>query len=170
MERRQTIPSSVRFRVLERDQFKCWYCGRSSAETTLVIDHFIPLAEGGTSGMDNLVSACVRCNQGKGTRTCDRSLADYIVSRRIEDNIRLIEAGREMIPEIAVLLWSVEKSPQTGLAVLQKVARLTPAPWEVATVDEWCSGLHAELTRFMSFMPEKLRHAVESGGSDVSRD
>ena len=62
------IPASIRFRVLRRDGFTCVYCGQSQASgAVLHVDHFTPRARGGDDTEDNLVTACDRCNLGKGT-------------------------------------------------------------------------------------------------------
>ena len=63
--RRKPLNKRVRFFVLKRDQFTCCYCGRSAPEVMLEIDHKIPLAHGGSNTVDNLVTACRTCNQGK---------------------------------------------------------------------------------------------------------
>jgi 5-methylcytosine-specific restriction endonuclease McrA len=44
---------------------RCAYCGRKLKRLTQ--DHIIPLAKGGTHSMDNVVPACLPCNQKKGT-------------------------------------------------------------------------------------------------------
>lgn len=55
-----------RFKILERDGFKCVYCGRSPSDgATLQIDHIHPKSRGGSDDHDNLVSACYECNIGK---------------------------------------------------------------------------------------------------------
>ena len=56
---------SVRFKVLERDGYRCRYCGRTSQEVAIDVDHIRPVREGGTDDLDNLVAACVDCNVGK---------------------------------------------------------------------------------------------------------
>lgn len=58
----------VRLGVLERDGYRCVYCGRSSRETALEIDHVRPRARGGSDHPTNLVTACVACNGGKSDR------------------------------------------------------------------------------------------------------
>jgi 5-methylcytosine-specific restriction endonuclease McrA len=67
---RDRLPAQLRFGILQRDSFRCRYCGRpgSAAGVVLHIDHVVPLAAGGTTTEDNLLSACDRCNLGKGTR------------------------------------------------------------------------------------------------------
>jgi 5-methylcytosine-specific restriction endonuclease McrA len=44
----------------------CVYCGSWEAGT---VDHVIPQVRGGGSEVDNLVSACIRCNSRKNDRT-----------------------------------------------------------------------------------------------------
>lgn len=63
------IPPSVRYRVLQRDGYRCRYCGRGATEdgVRLHIDHKVPVSRGGTNEMSNLVTSCQRCNLGKGT-------------------------------------------------------------------------------------------------------
>lgn len=60
---------SVRFAVLQRDEFRCRYCGRTAAATLqLHVDHIHPRSKGGSDTLDNLVTACSECNIGKGAR------------------------------------------------------------------------------------------------------
>lgn len=53
--------------VLKRDKHKCGYCGRG--DLPLTIDHIIPKARGGSDTWENLVAACLPCNNRKGHRT-----------------------------------------------------------------------------------------------------
>jgi hypothetical protein len=59
------VSRRLRIRVLERDGYRCVYCGRTSQETRLEVDHVLARSRGGTSAPDNLVSACTDCNGGK---------------------------------------------------------------------------------------------------------
>jgi hypothetical protein len=56
----------LRFEVFKRDGFHCQYCGRTVPDVTLQADHIIPQADGGVDDIDNLITACTECNQGKG--------------------------------------------------------------------------------------------------------
>jgi hypothetical protein len=57
----------TRFLVLQRDGFKCVYCGRSPSDgTVLEVDHVHPRSKGGSDELHNLVTACWECNRGKG--------------------------------------------------------------------------------------------------------
>jgi 5-methylcytosine-specific restriction endonuclease McrA len=53
--------------ILERDWFKCVYCGTSAVSegTQLHIDHVIPRDLGGREVASNLVTACKPCNLSK---------------------------------------------------------------------------------------------------------
>ena len=52
--------------VLRRDRNTCQYCG---AEANLTIDHVVPKSRGGRDTWENLVAACVTCNNRKGDAT-----------------------------------------------------------------------------------------------------
>lgn len=52
---------------MKRDNFTCQYCGAHGAGVVLEVDHIIPISKGGTSDMDNLITACLDCNRGKGS-------------------------------------------------------------------------------------------------------
>lgn len=55
------------FRVCEKWGFSCAYCGEAPGRSKLQIDHLIPRAKGGSDDEQNLVPACVSCNQGKSS-------------------------------------------------------------------------------------------------------
>ena len=53
--------------ILRRDGLRCQYCG--NATTPLTVDHVIPRSRGGGDSWENLTTACVLCNNRKGSRT-----------------------------------------------------------------------------------------------------
>lgn len=55
--------------VLERDNFKCVYCGDEKGP--FEADHVIPRAKGGLDLLNNLVCACRRCNRSKKDKTLE---------------------------------------------------------------------------------------------------
>jgi len=57
----------TRRNILHRDSHACQYCGYTGDELTL--DHIIPRSRGGGDTWENIVTACVRCNIKKGSRT-----------------------------------------------------------------------------------------------------
>lgn len=71
--KRKSIGKRLRFEVFARDAFTCRYCGAKSDSTLLVIDHLHPVAQGGTSEIENLITSCEPCNQGKADKTLDQA-------------------------------------------------------------------------------------------------
>jgi 5-methylcytosine-specific restriction endonuclease McrA len=64
--KRQDLPLSRR-NVLKRDEYTCQYCGTTKGPMTA--DHVMPKKLHGKDSWDNLVCACVKCNNRKGDRT-----------------------------------------------------------------------------------------------------
>lgn len=66
--KRRPVSKKLRFEVFKRDGFICRYCGAKPPDVILHVDHVLAVAEGGTNAIDNLVTSCITCNQGKGAR------------------------------------------------------------------------------------------------------
>jgi hypothetical protein len=64
--RKGTLSPKLRFQVFDRDGFRCIYCGATAGDGPLHVDHKVPVAVGGTNEIENLATACERCNLGKG--------------------------------------------------------------------------------------------------------
>lgn len=66
---KNVIPISwgtLRFYILQRDHFRCRYCGRSAEDgVVLHVDHIYPKSNGGKDTPDNLITACMECNLSK---------------------------------------------------------------------------------------------------------
>ena len=62
--KREPIPDDVRWDVWLRDDFRCRRC---HIHRNLVIDHVVPVAEGGTNAPENLQTLCSSCNGHKST-------------------------------------------------------------------------------------------------------
>jgi 5-methylcytosine-specific restriction endonuclease McrA len=61
--------------LFARDDYRCQYCGRPSAELkpreSLTRDHLIPMSRGGLNEWTNVVTACSACNTRKANRLPD---------------------------------------------------------------------------------------------------
>ncbi|KAF0807091.1 hypothetical protein A6D6_01090 [Alcanivorax xiamenensis] len=66
--RRRTRPPLTNRALFRRDQHVCLYCGKSFPESQLTRDHICPTSRGGRDHWLNVVAACRRCNQHKGSR------------------------------------------------------------------------------------------------------
>ena len=64
---RAKMNASLRYKVLQRDGFRCKICGASERDgVKLHVDHIVPVSKGGKTEMNNLRTLCDRCNLGKG--------------------------------------------------------------------------------------------------------
>ncbi|MGI4744981.1 MAG: HNH endonuclease [Janthinobacterium lividum] len=77
---RKPIGKSQRFRILHRDGFQCTYCGATPPDVVLHIDHVKAVANGGSNDDENLVTACLPCNLGKGVAAISQSRTRVILS------------------------------------------------------------------------------------------
>ncbi len=88
------------FKIYERDNFKCIYCGKSSIEdgVELEVDHIYPKGKGGGNDIFNLATICTLCNgsQGKWNKLLKRE----IILRIWERNMKLSEDGIEKYDEL----------------------------------------------------------------------
>jgi 5-methylcytosine-specific restriction endonuclease McrA len=69
VRRRRQAAGAKRLRIYVRDRFTCQYCGVRKAADELTLDHITPRAQAGDSMPENLVAACMPCNNRKGNRT-----------------------------------------------------------------------------------------------------
>lgn len=60
--KRITLSQDIREKVFEKYGKKCHYCGCELTIDKMVCDHYKPLSKGGSNKLNNLVSACQRCN------------------------------------------------------------------------------------------------------------
>ena len=67
------FPSLSRNNLLARDGYGCAYCGKPLTIKDVTLDHVIPRCRGGKTTWENLVVACVMCNDKKGSRTVSAS-------------------------------------------------------------------------------------------------
>jgi len=75
--------------ILRRDNYVCQYCGKKTK--TLTIDHVIPKSRGGSARWDNLVAACVKCNNKKGSRTPEEAKMPLLRKPRKPNHIMFLK-------------------------------------------------------------------------------
>jgi len=59
--------AAIRSAIFLRDNFTCQYCGARGVR--LECDHVVPVATGGPTAPENLVTACFTCNRSKGAKS-----------------------------------------------------------------------------------------------------
>ena len=73
LSRRKPIINFNRWGVFARDNFSCAYCGKEFVAKELSLDHIIPFSQGGNRNWENIISACLPCNQKKANQTPDQA-------------------------------------------------------------------------------------------------
>jgi 5-methylcytosine-specific restriction endonuclease McrA len=66
---RRLLTPRLRWKILQRDDFRCLSCGADAAgdrSVRLDVDHIVAIANGGKTVPENLRTLCSRCNNGKG--------------------------------------------------------------------------------------------------------
>ena len=58
-----------RANIYARDLHTCQYCGTRCSTEDLTFDHVTPQVQGGQATWENIVTACISCNNRKGGRT-----------------------------------------------------------------------------------------------------
>ena len=66
---REYIPHLTNKALFRRDGQLCLYCGDKFSGAQLTRDHVLPLSRGGKDNWENVVTACYRCNNQKGSKT-----------------------------------------------------------------------------------------------------
>ncbi|MFA3781888.1 HNH endonuclease [Melioribacteraceae bacterium 4301-Me] len=78
----------TRRNILKRDGHRCAYCGRG--DLPLTIDHIIPKSKGGDESWENLVAACIVCNNKKGDRTPEEANMKLLIKPYTPNHIMFI--------------------------------------------------------------------------------
>jgi hypothetical protein len=84
--------------VLIRDDHSCQYCGLRG-ERLMTVDHVVPKSRGGESTWENLVCACMRCNNRKNNRTPHEANMALKKKPRQPKYIPWIQIKRNTLPD-----------------------------------------------------------------------
>lgn len=115
--KRKAIGKKLRFEVFKRDGFKCQYCGKSSPDVILHVDHIDPVANGGDADILNLITSCQDCNLGKGARLLDD---DSVLAKQKKQLAELNEKRQQLE---MMLKWRKDLNSIDKLQI-DEVARL----------------------------------------------
>jgi 5-methylcytosine-specific restriction endonuclease McrA len=89
--------------VYARDGGRCQYCGAGVRRDEITYDHVVPRAQGGTTTWENIVTACVGCNQKKGGKTPEQAgmklRSTPVKPKKLPDAFRVTFAFRKGMPE-----------------------------------------------------------------------
>lgn len=83
--------------VLLRDDYRCQYCG-GKGEGPMTVDHVLPKSAGGPSTWENLVCACLTCNNRKNNRSPHDANLRLLRKPRRPKYIPWIQIKRHTVP------------------------------------------------------------------------
>ena len=123
--KRMAISKKLRFEILTRDNYTCVYCGRSTFDVELEVDHVIPKSKGGSNDPVNLVTACFDCNRSKSNSLISESkTADFCVensehvTRMAEAEAAKIKAMRSAKRQFNKVIRDLEESLSLEITTL----------------------------------------------------
>lgn len=116
---RKSTGKRLRFEIFKRDGFRCLYCGATPVEKALRADHVIPVAQGGPTEAENLVTSCFDCNAGKAAVPLEeRALVSSIAAEADREHAeqifewlriqREIRSAKDAVVDDLCQLWSRE--------------------------------------------------------------
>ena len=86
--------------LFARDDYTCQYCGTHRSELRgrefLTRDHILPLSRGGENVWENVVTACSRCNNRKGSRVPSEVGLEPLCTPREPNYVHLVWAVRRV--------------------------------------------------------------------------
>lgn len=134
------LPDYLRFEVFKRDGFQCQYCGfcpdsrgffRSllvlvgsivgfanckilgTPENNLEVDHIEPRCEGGEDALDNLITACKRCNGGKWGVRLDKKILSLRsrrqIAERVREDLEALHDSEYAIEALQKQIWNIKQ-------------------------------------------------------------
>jgi len=97
---RLTTVSCNRTNIIWRDNNQCQYCANYFPEDKLTMDHVMPKSRGGNNAWENLVAACKKCNQRKGSRTTKES-GMYPLKKPVKPKANILRTiGKSQISDL----------------------------------------------------------------------
>jgi len=95
LKNRKGQTQSKRRIVYEKTDGHCAYCGAElGRHNKMTIDHVVPLALEGGNGVNNMLPACLACNQTKGALTVEQFRADRSKAAK-EIHLNLMNSNSE---------------------------------------------------------------------------
>jgi hypothetical protein len=148
-EKRKNPSKRLRFEVFKRDGFTCQYCGSQPPETVLVCDHIDPVVNGGKTTIDNLITACEPCNQGKGGRV--------LTARAIrpDADLLLLEVQQELAE-----LQRFQAAEKQRDEILNQLALDLQDRWMDITGDDYPPNTSVFVQMLRKYSPEIVHDSV----------
>lgn len=151
---RKPVSTRTRFEIFKRDKFVCQYCGNSPPSIVLHVDHIVPISEGGTNALENLLTSCVECNLGKS------SVPLQSVTKPIKESIALEKERAAQVAQYNAMLRELraERDADFKLVSDALISAQGKNPSEFVIAGQCAASVKAILRRIPA---EKILEAAE---------
>lgn len=141
------VSKRLRYEVMRRDNHSCRYCGQTSPEVKLTVDHVQPIALGGQDEPSNLVTACFDCNIGKSSAPIDSETVEQVSADAVRWAAAMKEAALEMLSERSESEDYIQAFVQAWGGTDDRGSFIVPAPrdWRPTLHGFYSRGLPVEL-------------------------
>lgn len=153
MAARKSISKKLRFEVFKRDGFKCQYCGESSPDVILHVDHIHPVSKGGDNDVMNLITSCADCNSGKR----DRVLSDDSIIDKQRAQLQELSERREQLEMMIEWRDGMKNIRAEWLQAIVKQIEVEMSPWLLTD-----GGVDSVRKWLVKFSPEELITAIDA--------
>ena len=159
-QRGELFGFEVREYILQKYDYTCVYCG--AKDVPLEMEHVVPRAKGGTNRTSNLVLACKKCNQKKGSKSIDEFLS------KNKDLLKKIKSKlKASLKDVAIMHATrnrvVKNLTETGLPVelgygyLTKFNRTQQGLPKHHWIDAACVGESTPVLKNTSLAPLQIK-------------
>lgn len=153
MAARKSISKKLRFEVFKRDGFKCQYCGESSPDVILHVDHIHPVSKGGDNDVMNLITSCADCNSGKS----DRVLSDDSIIDKQRAQLQELSERREQLEMMIEWRDVMKNIREEWLQAIVKQIEVEMSPWLLTEC-----GVDSVRKWLVKFSPEELIASIDA--------
>lgn len=147
---RRPTGKRLRFEVFKRDHFTCQYCGAQPPAIVLVADHISPVKDGGETTIENLITACEPCNQGKA----DRPLGHRAI--RPDADLLYLQTQQEIAE-----LRRYQEAKAARDRELHQVVELLQTDWTYLSGQDWAPSDATVRQLLARYSPEIVERAME---------
>lgn len=147
--KRKATSKRLRFEVFKRDAFTCQYCGAQPPNVVLVCDHINPVKLGGLTTIDNLVTSCEACNQGKAANPLGA------IAKRPDADLLFLEMQQEIVE-----LKRFQEAEIQRNELLRQIADSLQDSWMDITGDEYPPDQSMFIQLLHKYSPDIVKQAV----------
>ncbi len=111
------LSKRLRFKIFEKYNFTCQYCGRKPPEVVLEVDHVVSRKDGGLDEEMNLICSCFDCNRGKRETSLD---IQKIKNQNFKKELEYLEERQQQLEAYYNFIKRKEELENEELSVFQR--------------------------------------------------